>query len=110
MSPYAGVSLRRCGVTEAQAEETKQNDEIDWEEILLDGFDAGGHREEHEEREYYEPVSVERRDLDDHLGVAAQRDRQRRNPGTHVASVADHDRVRGGGEEDDGVIVVSGFI
>ena len=54
---------------EAQAaeEEPKQNDEIDWEEILLDGFDAGGHREEHEEREYYEPVTVDRRDLGDHL-------------------------------------------
>jgi RNA polymerase sigma-54 factor len=41
--------------------------EIDWEEILLDGFDSGGRREEHEEREYYEPVSVERPQLDDHL-------------------------------------------
>ncbi|HEU4631182.1 MAG TPA: RNA polymerase factor sigma-54 [Gemmatimonadaceae bacterium] len=56
--------------TEEQAaaeEEPKQNDEIDWEEILLDGFDAGGRREEHEEREYYEPVTVDRRDLGDHL-------------------------------------------
>src|SRR5688500_2974752 len=56
--------------TEAAAEETQQkdtNDEIDWEEILLDGFDAGGRREEHEEREYYEPVTVDTRDLGDHL-------------------------------------------
>jgi RNA polymerase sigma-54 factor len=45
----------------------KANDEIDWEEILLDGFDAGGRREEHEEREYYEPVTVDTRDLADHL-------------------------------------------
>jgi RNA polymerase sigma-54 factor len=45
----------------------KNNDEIDWEEILLDGFDAGGRREEHEEREYYEPVTVASRDLADHL-------------------------------------------
>jgi RNA polymerase sigma-54 factor len=45
---------------------TKEN-EVDWEEILLDGFDTPGHREEHEDREYYEPVSVERRGLDDHL-------------------------------------------
>src|SRR6185369_7293027 len=43
------------------------NDEIDWEEILLDGFDAGGRREEHEEREYYEPVTVDSRNLSDHL-------------------------------------------
>ena len=45
----------------------KDKDEIDWEEILLDGFDAGGRREEHEEREYYEPVTVDTRDLNDHL-------------------------------------------
>jgi RNA polymerase sigma-54 factor len=45
----------------------KVNDEIDWEEILLDGFDAGGRREEHEEKEYYEPVTVATRDLADHL-------------------------------------------
>src|SRR5947208_9885448 len=52
---------------EAATEEDKANDEIDWEEILLDGFDAGGRREEHEEREYYEPVTVDTRDLSDHL-------------------------------------------
>ena len=50
--------------TEAEKEE---KGEIDWEEILLDGFDAGGRREEHEEREYYEPVTVATRDLADHL-------------------------------------------
>ena len=50
--------------TEAEKEE---KGEIDWEEILLDGFDAGGRREEHEEREYYEPVTVDTRDLSDHL-------------------------------------------
>jgi RNA polymerase sigma-54 factor len=54
--------------TETQAEEKERGDEIDWEEILLDGFDtAGGRREEHEEREYYEPVTVATRDLSDHL-------------------------------------------
>src|SRR6187431_735007 len=50
--------------TEAEKEE---KGEIDWEEILLDGFDAGGRREEHEEREYYEPVTVDSRNLADHL-------------------------------------------
>jgi RNA polymerase sigma-54 factor len=59
--------------TEADAvpetpEEKERGEEIDWEEILLDGFDtAGGRREEHEEREYYEPVTVATRDLSDHL-------------------------------------------
>ena len=53
---------------EAAPEEEKRGDEIEWEEILLDGFDtAGGRREEHEEREYYEPVTVATRDLSDHL-------------------------------------------
>ena len=51
---------------EADAEKEEKG-EIDWEEILLDGFDAGGRREEHEEREYYEPVTVDTRDLADHL-------------------------------------------
>src|SRR5215210_5703900 len=58
------------GTTEPEApaeEENPAKDEIDWEEILLDGFDAGGRREEHEEREYYEPVTVDTRDLADHL-------------------------------------------
>ena len=48
-------------------EEKVASDEIDWEGILLDGFDAGGRREEHEEKEYYEPVTVDTRDLSDHL-------------------------------------------
>ncbi|MDB4916341.1 MAG: polymerase sigma-54 factor [Gemmatimonadetes bacterium] len=53
--------------TEAEKAEKDEKGEIDWEEILQDGFDAGGRREEHEEREYYEPVTVATRDLADHL-------------------------------------------
>jgi RNA polymerase sigma-54 factor len=52
---------------ETVTEEPAQKDEIDWEEILLEGFDAGGRREEHEEKEYYEPVTAQSRDLSDHL-------------------------------------------
>src|SRR6476646_8736137 len=49
-------------------EDKERGEEIDWEEILLDGFDtAGGRREEHEEKEYFEPVTVASRDLSDHL-------------------------------------------
>lgn len=47
--------------------EAQKNDTVDWEEILQDGFQPDGPREETEEREYYEPVSVETRDLNDHL-------------------------------------------
>src|SRR5258706_12114679 len=44
--------------TVEQTDEKERGDEIDWEEILLDGFDtAGGRREEHEEKEYFEPVT-----------------------------------------------------
>ncbi len=42
-------------------------DEIDWEEILLDGFDAGVRREQYEHREYYEPTPVDTHDLKDYL-------------------------------------------
>ncbi|MEX0912525.1 MAG: hypothetical protein WD031_03765, partial [Gemmatimonadota bacterium] len=53
-------------VAEPEAEQ-EQDEEIDWEEILLNGFETGGRREEYEEREYFEPVSVATRDLSDHL-------------------------------------------
>ncbi len=42
-------------------------DEIDWEEILLDGFDAGGRKQEYEHREYIPPTAVDKPDLHDHL-------------------------------------------
>jgi RNA polymerase sigma-54 factor len=53
---------------EAPAEERTADGETDWEEILLDGFDtAGGMREQSDEREYTEPVTVEHRGLAEHL-------------------------------------------
>src|SRR5258705_1906536 len=52
---------------QAEAEDERAG-EIDWEEILLDGFDtAGGRREEHEEKEYFEPGTIADRDMSDHL-------------------------------------------
>ena len=51
-------------------EDTKDEplgDDVDWEEILLDGFEVGGRRAEFEAREYFEPTPVESRDLYDHL-------------------------------------------
>ncbi|HEY8484898.1 MAG TPA: RNA polymerase factor sigma-54 [Longimicrobiales bacterium] len=50
-----------------QKEQKEKEEEIDWEEILLDGFEAGGRRAEYEEKEYYEPVPVDTQDLYDHL-------------------------------------------
>lgn len=42
-------------------------DEMDWDEILLDGFDVGGTRERYEPREFYQPPAVEERHLHDFL-------------------------------------------
>lgn len=55
-------------VSEAQTEPEKTgDDDVDWEAVLLDGFETGGMREESEDREWYEPVTVDSRDLSDHL-------------------------------------------
>ena len=51
---------------EAEPEKTG-DDDVDWEAVLLDGFETGGQREEHEQREWYEPVTVETKHLADHL-------------------------------------------
>ena len=61
------IDLEEPEMAPQEERESAANETIDWEEILLDGFETNGVREEHEEREYYEPVSVDRRDLDDHL-------------------------------------------
>jgi RNA polymerase sigma-54 factor len=53
-----------------EAEEVKQEedgDEVDWEEILLDGFRVASDRGEYEDLEPYERVPVEVPDLADHL-------------------------------------------
>ncbi len=47
-------------------------DEMDWQKILEDGFETGGRKEEFEEREYIEPVTVMARDLIDHLREQVQ--------------------------------------
>jgi RNA polymerase sigma-54 factor len=52
---------------EKEKEKQEKEEEIDWEEILLNGFDAGGSKQQYEETEYMEPVCVETRDLIDHL-------------------------------------------
>jgi RNA polymerase sigma-54 factor len=51
-------------------EDTKDEplgDDVDWEEILLDGFDVGGRRQQFEHREHFEPTPVESEDLHDYL-------------------------------------------
>ncbi|OYV64419.1 MAG: hypothetical protein B7Z72_13255, partial [Gemmatimonadetes bacterium 21-71-4] len=51
----------------AAEHDAAKDDAIDWEEILLDGFDPGGAPAESEIREQYDPVTVDRGDLSDHL-------------------------------------------
>jgi RNA polymerase sigma-54 factor len=52
---------------EKEKENKEKEDEIDWEEILLNGFEAGGTKQQYEELEYQEPVSVETPGLIEHL-------------------------------------------
>lgn len=52
---------------EREKAEKEKQDEIDWEEIVLDGFDVGRSRGEFEVRDVYEPVQVATRNLTDHL-------------------------------------------
>ena len=52
---------------EKEKEQKDKSEEVDWEEILLNGFEVGGTREQYEQLEYTEPVTVESRDLIDHL-------------------------------------------
>ncbi len=52
---------------EDTVDEPMGDDQVDWEEILLDGFDVGGRREQYEHRELFEPTPVEAQDLHDHL-------------------------------------------
>jgi RNA polymerase sigma-54 factor len=52
---------------EQEKEQKEKQDEVDWEEILLNGFEVGGTREQYEALEYTEPVTVETRNLIDHL-------------------------------------------
>ena len=47
--------------------EKSGDDDVDWEAVLLDGFETGGQREEHEQRDWYEPVTVDTKHLSDYL-------------------------------------------
>src|SRR5207237_8156524 len=52
-------ATEEAAATSPEEQQKADNDEIDWEEILLDGFDAGGRRAEHEEKEDGEPETGE---------------------------------------------------
>ncbi|HKK93303.1 MAG TPA: RNA polymerase factor sigma-54 [Longimicrobiales bacterium] len=54
-------------LVEEQPDDQRNDEEIDWEEILLDGFDAGGRKQEYEHKEYVPPTAVVTEDLEDFL-------------------------------------------
>ena len=64
-----------------EAAEPTDKENVNWEDILLDGFDQGDWRAPTEEREFTEPVSVQTRDLTGYLREQLQllelSDRQR---------------------------------
>jgi RNA polymerase sigma-54 factor len=59
-------------VATLEEQKADNTDEMDWQKILEDGFESGGRKEEYEEREYIEPVTVVSRDLIDHLREQVQ--------------------------------------
>ena len=50
--------VQELELKEEEPETGKDENEIDWEEILLDGFDAGGRKQEYEHKEYVPPTAV----------------------------------------------------
>ncbi|MEK6769121.1 MAG: RNA polymerase factor sigma-54 [Gemmatimonadota bacterium] len=72
---------------------TGDNTATNWEDILLDGFDDGGWREDTETREYREPVTVQSSDLSDYLREQVQMlelsDRQRLLAEEFIGNIAD---------------------
>jgi len=67
LEPEEEESLEQPTDAGKEKEQAQKDDEVDWEEILLNGFDVGGAREQYEQLEYTEPVTVETATLADHL-------------------------------------------
>ena len=69
-NPFLEMTEPDVGQEVELKEDTKDEplgDDVDWEEIILDGFDVGGRRQQYEHKEYFEPTPVESKDLHDHL-------------------------------------------
>lgn len=61
-------SEREISIDDAMPEETPEADDaIDWEKVLLEGFEPVGRRPDRDEREFRDAVSVEAPDLRDFL-------------------------------------------
>jgi RNA polymerase sigma-54 factor len=81
-----------------EPDKKEEEQEVDWEDILLDGFSVGGRRQEYEERDYYQPVAVGFTDLADHLRDQLQllelTDRQRFLSEEFIGNIADDGYLR----------------
>jgi len=86
-----------------EPEKKEEEQEVDWEDILLDGFSVGGRRQEYEERDYYQPVAVETTDLADHLRdqllLLELTDRQRFLSEEFIGNIAEDGYLRASLEE-----------
>ncbi len=86
-------------------------DEVDWEDLILDGFSPGVSRGEFEEREVFERTAVLARDLSDHLNDQLQllelSTRQRLLAEVFVGNIADDGYLRATLEE---VVQVAGNV
>ena len=67
VEPEEEEQTQEPATNEQEKEKAEKEDEIDWEEILLNGFDVGGTKQQFEVQDYLEPVCVETPDLIDHL-------------------------------------------
>ena len=61
------VETKEVELKDDSTDEPMSDNDVDWEEILLDGFEVGGRPQQYEHREFYEPTPVEAQDLHDHL-------------------------------------------
>ena len=82
-----------AAVAEAKAADKTEPSNTNWEDILLGGFDDGGWKEDSEEREYREPVSVQVAGLTEHLrdqlSLLHHDDRQRLLAEEFIGNIAD---------------------
>jgi RNA polymerase sigma-54 factor len=80
-------------VAEERSAKKAEPSNTNWEDILLGGFDDGGWREDSEEREYREPVTVQAAGLAEHLRdqltLIDLDDRQRLLAEEFVGNIAD---------------------
>jgi len=109
-SPLDELAGRKDAERE-RAERSEASGDMNWESVLLGGFEpAGGYREESEEKEYHEPVTVQTADLAEYLRGQLQlldlKDRQKLLAESFLGNISDdgylvatlEDVVRGANE------------